>query len=117
MTAGSCHGGLADQAQKVRTLDVLRDQKPAHNEMSSTLLSLFQSSLLLGQSRTPLLLSIFSSFLLQDLLLYPSYPQVSKDGDGLNEIMISEAKAHTTEDSCQLCQRIDDSFLVLVKSM
>ncbi|KRY44141.1 hypothetical protein T03_8311 [Trichinella britovi] len=31
--------------------------------------------------------------------------------------MISEAKAHTTEDSCQLCQRIDDSFLVLVKSM
>ncbi|KRX63065.1 hypothetical protein T09_13869 [Trichinella sp. T9] len=56
MTAGSCHGGLADQALKVRTLDVLRDQMTAHNETSSTLLSLFQSSLLLGQSRTPLLL-------------------------------------------------------------
>ncbi|KRZ85373.1 hypothetical protein T08_1004 [Trichinella sp. T8] len=51
MTASSCHGGLADQALK--------------------------SSLLLGQSRTPLLLSIFSSFFLQDLLLFPSYPQFS----------------------------------------
>ncbi|KRX69937.1 hypothetical protein T06_10147 [Trichinella sp. T6] len=48
MTASSCHGGVADQALK--------------------------SSLLLGQSRTPLLLRIFSSFLLQDLLLLPSYP-------------------------------------------
>ncbi|KRY26852.1 hypothetical protein T01_7728 [Trichinella spiralis] len=180
MTAGSCHGGLADQALK--------------------------SSLLLGQSRTALLPRIFSSFLLQDLLLLPSDPhhwftgllllhmnppvleiislmktfivdccvsreyasvghvichescdgsttsliaqssvhfhvprrslrpdpsqpcemktkvllsalKVSEDGDGLNEIMISEAKAHTTEDSCQLCQRIDDSSLVLVMSM
>ncbi|KRX59624.1 hypothetical protein T09_9549 [Trichinella sp. T9] len=74
MTASSCHGGLADQALKIRTLDVLRDQMTAYNETSSRLLSLFQSSLLLGQSRTPLLLSIFSSFLLQDLLLFPSYP-------------------------------------------
>ncbi|KRY26943.1 hypothetical protein T01_3013 [Trichinella spiralis] len=74
MTAGSCHGGLADQALKVRTLDISRDQKPAHNEMSSTLLSSFQSSLLLGQSRTALLPRIFSSFLLQDLLLLPSDP-------------------------------------------
>ncbi|KRX37442.1 hypothetical protein T05_254 [Trichinella murrelli] len=167
MTASSCHGGLADQALK--------------------------SSLLLGQSRTPLLLSIFSSFLLQDLLLFPSYPHhwfigllllhmnppvleimslmetlivdccvsrgyasvghvlchefidsipaclgsslmaqnsvhfhVSRHslrpdpsqpyGDGLNEIMISEAEVHTTEDSCQLCQRINDSFLVLMAS-
>ncbi|KRY50576.1 hypothetical protein T03_11223 [Trichinella britovi] len=167
MTASSCHGGLADQVLK--------------------------SSLLLGQSRTPLLLSIFSSFLLQDLLLFPSYPHhwfigllllhmnppvleimslmetlivdccvsrgyasvghvmchefidsipaclgsslmaqnsvhfhVSRHslrpdpsqpyGDGLNEIMISEAEVHTTEDSCQLCQRINDSFLVLMAS-
>ncbi|KRY40388.1 hypothetical protein T01_6168 [Trichinella spiralis] len=31
----------------------------------------------------------------------------------LNGIIISEAKANTTEDSCQLCQRIDDSSLPL----
>ncbi|XP_003366584.1 multifunctional CCA protein [Trichinella spiralis] len=74
MTTGSCHGGLADQALKVRTLDISRDQKSVHNETSSTLLSLFQSSLLLEQSRTPLLPRIFSSFLLQDLLLLPSDP-------------------------------------------
>ncbi|KRX14722.1 hypothetical protein T07_12711 [Trichinella nelsoni] len=51
MTAGSCHDGLANQALK--------------------------SSLLLGQSRTALLPRIFSSFLLQDLLLLPSDPQFS----------------------------------------
>ncbi|KAL1229401.1 Serine hydroxymethyltransferase [Trichinella spiralis] len=74
MTTGSCHGGLADQALKVRTLHISRDQKPVHNETSSTLLSFFQRSLLLRQSRTALLLRIFSSFLLQDFLLNPSDP-------------------------------------------
>ncbi|XP_003369351.1 hypothetical protein Tsp_04766 [Trichinella spiralis] len=32
----------------------------------------------------------------------------------LNGIIISEAKANTTEDSCQLCQRIDDSSLFII---
>ncbi|KRY18367.1 hypothetical protein T12_6806 [Trichinella patagoniensis] len=48
MTTGSCHSGLADQTLK--------------------------RSLLLRQSRTALILRIFSSFLLQDLLLHPSDP-------------------------------------------
>ncbi|KRZ85318.1 hypothetical protein T08_6621 [Trichinella sp. T8] len=74
MTTGSCHGGLADQALNVRILHISRDQKPVHNKTSSTLLSFFQRSLLLRQSRSALLLRIFSSFLLQDLLLHPSDP-------------------------------------------
>ncbi|OUC40965.1 hypothetical protein D917_03688 [Trichinella nativa] len=35
----------------------------------------------------------------------------------LNELIISEAKSNITKDSRQLCQRINDSSLVLVMSM
>ncbi|KRZ50864.1 hypothetical protein T02_1601 [Trichinella nativa] len=49
----SDNGGLADQALNVRILYISRDQK---------------------QSRTALVLRIFSSFLQQDLLLHPSDP-------------------------------------------
>ncbi|KRY45300.1 hypothetical protein T03_5259 [Trichinella britovi] len=70
----SDNGGLAAQALNVRILHISRDQKPVHNKTSSTLLSFFQRSLLLRQSRTALVLRIFSSFLLQDLLLHPSDP-------------------------------------------
>ncbi|KRZ50342.1 hypothetical protein T02_2265 [Trichinella nativa] len=185
MTTGSCHGGLADQALNVRI------QKPVHNKTSSTLLSFFQRSLLLRQSRSALLLRIFSSFLLQDLLLHPSDPhhwftgmpllhirahvlevmnlmkilsvdscvrRKSCDGSttsliarsivhfhvsrhslrldlsqplecmpclqssargfrrwyALNELIISEAKSNITEDSRQLCQRIDDFLLFII---
>ncbi|KAL1238479.1 hypothetical protein TSPI_04476 [Trichinella spiralis] len=73
----SCSGGLGDQALKVRILHISRHQKPVHNETSSTLLSFLQRSLLLRQSETALLPRIFSSFLLQDLLLIPSDPQFS----------------------------------------
>ncbi|KRZ88118.1 hypothetical protein T08_8690 [Trichinella sp. T8] len=77
----SDNGGLAAQALNVRILHISRDQKPVHNKTSSTLLSFFQRSLLLRQSRTALVLRIFSSFLLQDLLLHPSDPHNESDED------------------------------------
>ncbi|KAL1245949.1 Dihydroflavonol 4-reductase [Trichinella spiralis] len=73
----ACSGVLGDQALKVRILHISRHQKPVHDETSSTLLSFLQRSLLLRQSGTALLPRIFSSFLLQDLLLIPTDPQFS----------------------------------------